>query len=162
MMKRLTYEAEDQHGSKTGAVWYHAMSITTGESVFPQSEKEKSALKKLSRYENAEEQGRLVVLPCKVGDTVWFVVKERLPVLAPEVYHGTVREIKAVQRKENTLFLAIVEYIYPDPWWDDGRFATSEIHCSYTEYGSWVSFFVSPDEAKADARALLHQEGGNE
>lgn len=28
-------------------------------------------LKKLAEYETAEEEGRLVVLPCKVGDTVW-------------------------------------------------------------------------------------------
>ena len=28
-------------------------------------------IKKLAEYENAEEEGRLVVLPCKVGDTVW-------------------------------------------------------------------------------------------
>ena len=28
-------------------------------------------LEKLAEYENAEEEGRLVVLPCKVGDTVW-------------------------------------------------------------------------------------------
>ena len=28
-------------------------------------------LKRLARYEDAEEQGRLIVLPCKVGDTVW-------------------------------------------------------------------------------------------
>ena len=28
-------------------------------------------LDKLAAYEDADEQGRLVVLPCKVGDTVW-------------------------------------------------------------------------------------------
>ena len=28
--------------------------------------------RKLAEYEDAEEQGRLVVLPCKVGDTVYF------------------------------------------------------------------------------------------
>lgn len=28
---------------------------------------------KLARYEDLEEQGRLVVLPCKVGDIVWFI-----------------------------------------------------------------------------------------
>lgn len=27
---------------------------------------------KLARYEDAEEQGRLVILPCKVGDTLFF------------------------------------------------------------------------------------------
>ena len=30
-----------------------------------------SAAEKLSEYEDLEEQGRLVILPCKVGDTVW-------------------------------------------------------------------------------------------
>lgn len=29
------------------------------------------ALEKLAKYEDLEEQGRLVILPCKVGDTVW-------------------------------------------------------------------------------------------
>lgn len=31
----------------------------------------KSALNKLADYEDLEEQGRLIKLPCKVGDTVW-------------------------------------------------------------------------------------------
>lgn len=35
------------------------------------------AMQKLADYEDAEEQGRLVKLPCKVGDTVWKV-EERL------------------------------------------------------------------------------------
>ena len=29
------------------------------------------AMEKLADYEDAEEQGRLVILPCKIGDTVW-------------------------------------------------------------------------------------------
>lgn len=29
------------------------------------------AMEKLATYEDAEEQGRLIKLPCKVGDTVW-------------------------------------------------------------------------------------------
>lgn len=28
---------------------------------------------KLAQYEDAEEQGRLIVLPCNVGDKVWFI-----------------------------------------------------------------------------------------
>ena len=31
------------------------------------------ALKELQHYKDLEEQGRLVTLPCKVGDTVWFL-----------------------------------------------------------------------------------------
>jgi hypothetical protein len=28
---------------------------------------------KLARYEDAEEHGRLIVLPCKIGDTVYYI-----------------------------------------------------------------------------------------
>ena len=94
----------------------------------------------------AEKHGLLTIMPCKVGDTVWFVVKERLPMLLPGVYQGKITEIKAVQRVHGTLYLAVIEYEYQDPWYD-GQFKTSEIHCSYTEYGSWVRFYTSPDEA---------------
>lgn len=34
-------------------------------------------LEKLSAYENAEEEGRLVVLPCSVGDTVYAILHRR-------------------------------------------------------------------------------------
>lgn len=35
------------------------------------------AVKRLAAYEDAEQEGRLVVLPCKVGDTVYRVWKTR-------------------------------------------------------------------------------------
>lgn len=35
------------------------------------------AAQKLAYYEDLEEQGRLITLPCKVGDTVWEVDTER-------------------------------------------------------------------------------------
>lgn len=30
-------------------------------------------IKKLCEYEDLEEQGRLIILPCKIGDTVWDI-----------------------------------------------------------------------------------------
>lgn len=36
------------------------------------------ALKKLADYEDLEEQGRLIKLPCKVGDTVYHVMQGRI------------------------------------------------------------------------------------
>ena len=36
------------------------------------------AMNKLKRYEDLEEQGRLIKLPCKVGDTVYHVVQGRI------------------------------------------------------------------------------------
>ena len=34
-----------------------------------------SATEKLAYYEDLEEQGRLIELPCKIGDTVWELCK---------------------------------------------------------------------------------------
>lgn len=36
-------------------------------------------LEKLKRYRDLEEQGRLLVLPCKVGDTVYEILEETVP-----------------------------------------------------------------------------------
>lgn len=45
------------------------------------------ALNKLGEYEKAEEQGFLVRLPCKVGDTVW-VVTSPINVFGYDEYDG--------------------------------------------------------------------------
>lgn len=37
-----------------------------------------NVLQKLADYEDLEEQGRLIKLPCKVGDTVYHVVQGRI------------------------------------------------------------------------------------
>ena len=37
-----------------------------------------SICEKLGKYEDLEEQGRLIKLPCKVGDTVYHVVQGRI------------------------------------------------------------------------------------
>ena len=46
--------------------------------VLDMSEKEyaefMNLMEKLADYEDAEEEGRLVILPCKVGDTVYFLI----------------------------------------------------------------------------------------
>ena len=42
------------------------------------------ALNKLAAYEDAEEQGRIIVLPCKVGDVVY------------SVFNGKARELKVI------------------------------------------------------------------
>ena len=34
------------------------------------------SLEKLAQYEDAEEEGRLIILPCKMGDTVWHVYSD--------------------------------------------------------------------------------------
>ena len=42
-------------------------------------EQEADWLEELKRYRDLEEQGRLLVLPCKVGDTVYEILEETVP-----------------------------------------------------------------------------------
>lgn len=44
----------------------------------------RAALKKLLEYEDAEEKGKLLILPCKPGDTVYVIYKNH--VIECEVY----------------------------------------------------------------------------
>lgn len=41
--------------------------------------KEADWLEELKRYRDLEKQGRLLVLPCKVGDTVYEILEETVP-----------------------------------------------------------------------------------
>lgn len=62
------------------------------------------ALNRLAAYEDAEEQGLLVVLPCKVGDTIWYA-----PKYCEEPESGYVEEISTING-----YTIIAFYIDPD------------------------------------------------
>ena len=54
---------------------------------------------KLKYYEDLEEQGRLLVLPCKVGDTVYEILEETVPnhyfyISEPKVQDVSVKAVK--------------------------------------------------------------------
>ena len=57
--------------------------------------KNQQLIDKLAAYEDAEEQGLLLRLPCKVGDTVWLMmisgIKEKKPLYG--IYEATVTEV---------------------------------------------------------------------
>lgn len=61
MMERLT------NIGSNGEIW-----ITDNDETRRLGRKE-SAYKKLAEYEDSEEQGLLLRLPCKVRDTIWYV-----------------------------------------------------------------------------------------
>lgn len=51
------------------------------------------AVDKLAAYEEAEEQGGLVILPCKVGDTVWSRDVEPWTVVSVEWFSRKVTQL---------------------------------------------------------------------
>lgn len=54
------------------------------------------AIDKLATYEDAEEQGRLVMLPCKVGETVWRIATCRIDLTGYRMEWGEQRIIEGV------------------------------------------------------------------
>ena len=68
MINQLKYEAEKH---KNDSLFTGQTNITAlCNDVIPK-------LEKLAEYETAEEEGRLVVLPCKVGDIVYKIMCQR-------------------------------------------------------------------------------------
>ena len=52
---------------------------------------ERQIFEKLQRYEDLEEGGKLIELPCKIGDTVYYInTKTRLSLFKSTVYEGEV------------------------------------------------------------------------
>ncbi|MCI7449040.1 MAG: hypothetical protein MSD68_04865 [Blautia sp.] len=53
------------------------------------------AFEKLATYEDLEEQGLLVRLPCKIGDTVYEIIHDDIPVHIDYICKYTVENISA-------------------------------------------------------------------
>lgn len=66
---------------------------------------------KLRKYENAEEEGRLVVLPCKIGDIIFCLCRigiHQFKVLSIEIYeYGAILELLYAGNVENCRFWRI-------------------------------------------------------
>lgn len=54
------------------------------------------AINFIRKYEDAEEQGRLVILPCKVGETVWRIATCRIDLTGYRMEWGEQRIIEGV------------------------------------------------------------------
>lgn len=84
-MERLTIKTKDG---------YERQSIRT---------KNQQLIDKLAEYENLEEQGRLIKLPCKVGDDVYYILG--IPNEAPCAIDKCTFELSDINRIGKTLFL---------------------------------------------------------
>ena len=89
-----------------------------------------SVCEKLGKYEDLEEQGRLVILPCKAGDTVYKVNKA-----SRKVTQHKVREVEDEQ-------VVFENYDY----------------CSFNRFGKTV--FLTKSEAEAKLKELRGNDNG--
>ena len=109
---------------------------------------ERQIFEKLQRYEDLEEQGRLIELPCKIGDTVYghFQCYD-----GKEIRECKVIEIRACHFKANSecYYFVDVEFNIIDPFYMDGRLMTCRHQAVIgNDYGSWERVFFTKEEAE--------------
>ena len=105
----------------------------------------RAILKKLAAYEDAEEQGRILRLPCKVGDKVYQISKNFIePCTVETIFLGNYRD-----RNGNWCNMAEIYYDR-----DDCPYVSTEMY--FTDIGGTV--FLTETEAEAK---LKEMEGGH-
>ena len=111
-------------------------------------------LRKLKDYEDLEEQGRLIKLPCKVGDTVYLIDRDENNKF--KVYEGKWKRVSLVQTSKDGSFNLRGEISYDiyDCFYDDGRMMKHGMYVGQerTKIGEVV--FLTKSEAEAKLKEL--------
>lgn len=104
---------------------------------------------KLKDYEDAEEQGLLLRLPCKVGDTVYLIDRDENNKF--KVYEGKWERVSLVQTSKDGSFNLCGEISYDiyDCFYNDGRIMKHGMYVGQerTKIGKVV--FLTKEEAEA-------------
>lgn len=142
-MERLTQKAPDSE-----MVWFKEK-----ERLFEPCEmsahQSRLAIAKLAAYEDAEEQGFLLRLLCKVGDTVYLIDRDENNKF--KVYDGKWERVSLVQTSKDGSFNLCGEISYDiyDCFYDDGRTMKHGMYVGQerTKIGQVV--FLTKEEAEA-------------
>lgn len=103
-------------------------------------------LQKLGKYEDAEEQGLLLKLPCKVGDKVYQISENFIePCTVETIFLGKYRD-----RNGNWCNMAEIYYDR-----DDCPYVSTEIY--FTDIGETV--FLTETEAEAKLKEMEEKDG---
>lgn len=112
------------------------------------------AEKILKEYEDLEEQGRLIKLPCKVGDKVYLIDRDENN--KPKIYEGKWVRVSIVQASKDGSFELCGEISYDvyDYFCNDGRTMKHEMFVGQerTKIGEVV--FLTKSEAEAKLKEL--------
>ena len=109
---------------------------------------------KLAQYEDLEEQGRLVILSCKVGDTVYLVDRDENNKF--KVYEGKWERVSLAQTSKDDSFNLCGEISYDiyDCFYDDGRTMKRRMYVGqeHAEIGKVV--FLTKSEAEQKLKEM--------
>lgn len=107
----------------------------------PDCEEIDAVYRKLKEYEDLEEQGRLIKLSCKVGDTIWYVDED-------DDEYPIELEIDTISKNDINTFT--IYYADDDNY---GKFAFID-----SEFGETV--FLTKSEAEAKLKELRGNQNG--
>lgn len=148
-MERLTERKRNFNGT---AISKKSMIDREGYPVV--SDYASKALTKLADYEDAEEQGLLLRLPCKVGDTVYLIDRDENNKL--KVYEGKWERVSLVQTSKDGSFNLCGEISYDiyDCFYNDGRIMKHGMYVGQerTKIGKVV--FLTKEEAEAKLKEM--------
>lgn len=99
---------------------------------------------KLKHYEDLEEQGRLIEIPCKVGDTVWELCK-----CDDEVYRIFPMEVKQVIPFGSIMWIKMTE---PRIWHIHAESSQTYTYKNFYDFGKTV--FATKEEAEKELREI--------
>lgn len=143
-MKRLTHRYMD------GTAWVSLNLV----SKMGEHECVGLPITKLATYEDAEEQGLLLRLPCKVGDTVYLIDRDENNKF--KVYDGKWERVSLVQTSKDGSFnlCGVISYDIYDCFYDDGRIMKHRMYVGqeHTKIGKVV--FLTREEAEAKLKEM--------
>lgn len=120
----------------------------------PDCEKIDAVYRKLKKYEDSEEQGKLINLPCTVGDDVYLIDRDENNKL--KVYEGKWKRVSLVQTSKDGSFNLCGEISYDiyDCFYNDGRMIKHGMHVGQerTKIGEVV--FLTKSEAEMKLKEL--------
>lgn len=116
-------------------------------------------INKLAAYEDAEEQGLLLRLPCKVGDAVYLIDKDENNRL--QVYEGKWRRVSLVQTSKNSSFELCGEISYDihDCFYNDGRTMEQGMYVGQESTRIGKVVFLTREEAEVKLKEMEEKDG---
>lgn len=138
-MERLTkrYIPNDEKKGITGIKVFESenkiplVKVLSGEYLYP-------AIEKLATYEDLEEQGLLVRLPCKVGDDVYIIPSP--PICGLNIFYGCENVNRVYHQHIESITFA------GSHWYATGRNEYKEKVLNDTAYG--ITWFTDYEEAE--------------
>lgn len=150
-MERLT-----ERSANSNMVWFkdHENDNARLEPCEMTAHNSRMAIEKLAAYEDAEEQGLLLRLPCKVGDEVYLIDRDENN--KPKIYEGKWVRVSIVQASKDGSFELCGEISYDvyDYFCNDGRTMKHEMFVGQerTKIGEVV--FLTKSEAEAELKEM--------